>query len=382
MKGEHRHQGGLALSGGGIRAAVFHLGALTRLAQQSLLEDIAFLSTVSGGSLAIALVRACSDNSWPGSNVFLEHTIPTARRLLTTVNLKYAYLRRSILSTSALRCGRAAALAGALHDGWSVTDLLSDMPDNPRWIINATCYQTGKNWRFMKKRMGDYATGYVASPRLPIAQAVAASSAVPGLVGSLKLTTSNFEWFIYDKTGTPQPHTPQFRTFTLWDGGVYDNLGVEALFKPSGNYRDGFDFLIVSDASAPLKADTRRLRAPRRLLHIATDQVRSLRARAVVSHLQRDAGTGVYLKMGNTEERIYREANRPAMAERVTTNSLRAEEVREATSIGTTLRRSTEHDYDLLFAHGYQVADATLSAYCSGLFRPVPLAISHSMWSD
>ena len=251
---------------------------------------------------------------------------------------------------------------------------MSDLPDNPRWIINATCYETGKNWRFMKKRMGDYVTGYVSSPRLPIAQAVAASSAVPGLVGSLKLDTGGFEWFAYDRAGTPRPHAPRFRTLTLWDGGVYDNLGVEALFKPAGAYRAGFDFLIVSDASAPLELETRTLRAPLRLLDVATDQVRGLRARAVVSHLRCNPGTGVYLKMGNTQEHIYREANRPAMAERIVGDSLRASEVQEAANIGTTLRRCTIREYDLLFSHGHQVADATLSAYCGAIFEPTPLA--------
>ena len=363
---------GLALSGGGVRATVFHLGALARLARQSLIENITFLSTVSGGSLAVALVWACSGNVWPGSDAFLRCTIPTARRLLTAHGLNRAYLQYMLLFPWVFRHGRAGALAGALQDRWSVGGLLSDLPDNPRWIINATCYETGKNWRFMKKRMGDYVIGYVASPQLPIALAVAASSAVPGLVGSLKLHTSRFEWFAFDKMHTPRRHAPRFRTLTLWDGGVYDNLGVEALFKPAGAYRDGFDFLIVSDASAPLEAETRKFRAPLRLLNIATDQVRGLRARAVVSHLQRNPGAGVYLKIGNTEERIYREAKCPAMVEHIPDNSLRASEVQEAASFGTTLRRCTRREYDLLFAHGHQVADATLSAYCGDIFQPTP----------
>ena len=368
---------GLALSGGGIRATVFHLGALARLARQALLENISFLSTVSGGSLAVALVRACSGNCWPTSEVYLQDTIQTSRRVLTSRGLDHACLRRMLLSPWTLRNGRAAALAAALQDCWSVSDLLLDLPDNPRWIINATCYESGKNWRFQKKRMGDYITGYVDSPRLPIALAVAASSAVPGLVGALKIETGQFGWFSYDKSRTPQPQSPEFRTITLWDGGVYDNLGVEALFKPSGAYRDGFDFLIVSDASASLEPETRPFRAPRRLLDISTDQVRGLRARAVVSHLQRNPGTGAYLKIGNTEERIYREANLPAMAEQITEDSLSASEVREAAAIRTTLRRFTPSEYDLLFAHGHQVADATLSAYCGGLFEPAPIAIPH-----
>ena len=191
-------------------------------------------------------------------------------------------------------------------------------------------------------------------------------------MGSLKLDTGGFEWFAYDRAGTPRPHAPRFRTLTLWDGGVYDNLGVEALFKPAGAYRAGFDFLIVSDASAPLELETRTLRAPLRLLDVATDQVRGLRARAVVSHLRCNPGTGVYLKMGNTQEHIYREANRPAMAERIVGDSLRASEVQEAANIGTTLRRCTIREYDLLFSHGHQVADATLSGLLWSHFRADP----------
>ena len=361
----------LALSGGGVRATVFHLGLLARLARQSLIESITFLSTVSGGSLAVALVWACSGSAWPSSDALLRSTIPAARRLLTAHGLHRAYLR-TLLSPSVLRNGRAAALAQALRSRWSVGGSLSDLPDNPRWIINATCYESGKNWRFMKKRMGDYVVGYVASPQLPIALAVAASSAVPALVGFLKLHTNRFEWFAFDETQTPQPYTPRFPTFTLWDGGVYDNLGVEALFKPAGGYRDGFDFLIVSDASARHPAEPRNLRAPLRLLNIATDQIRGLRARAVVSHLQRNPGVGVYLRTGNTEEHIYRDAKRSAMVKKVRPDSLGSSEVEEAASFSTTLRKCTRQEYDLLFAHGYQVADATLSAYCGDNFQPTP----------
>ena len=368
----------LALSGGGVRATVFHLGVLARLARQSLIENISFLSTVSGGSLAVALVWACSGSVWPGSDAFLRRTIPTARRLLTAHGLQRAYLRYSILYPWVLRHGRASALAAALRDRWSVSGLLSDLPDNPRWIINATCYETGKNWRFMKKRMGDYVMGYVGSPQLPIKLAVAASSAVPGLVGSLKLRTKRFEWFAFDDAHKPRQHTPRFPTVTLWDGGVYDNLGVEALFKPTGAFRDGFDFLIVSDASARHGTDTRKLRAPLRLLNIATDQVRGIRARAVVSHLQENPGAGVYLRIGNTEERIYRKANRPALVEHIRDDSLRVRDVQEAASFGTTLRKCTRREYDLLLAHGHQVADATLSAYCGDIFQPTPLSFNRA----
>ena len=47
---------GLALSGGGFRASVFHIGVLTFLAEKKQLENISYISTVSGGSLLIGLI--------------------------------------------------------------------------------------------------------------------------------------------------------------------------------------------------------------------------------------------------------------------------------------------------------------------------------------
>src|SRR5204862_4011548 len=46
-----RQRVGLALSGGGHRAAFFHLGALARLAELNRLRSIRVISTVSGGSI-------------------------------------------------------------------------------------------------------------------------------------------------------------------------------------------------------------------------------------------------------------------------------------------------------------------------------------------
>ncbi|NJN47953.1 MAG: hypothetical protein HC808_17390 [Candidatus Competibacteraceae bacterium] len=42
---------GLALSGGGFRAALFHVGILAKLAELDVLKQVAFISTVSGGSI-------------------------------------------------------------------------------------------------------------------------------------------------------------------------------------------------------------------------------------------------------------------------------------------------------------------------------------------
>ena len=49
---------GLSLSGGGFRAALFHLGALRRLNELGLLHQLDSISSVSGGSIISAFL-AC-----------------------------------------------------------------------------------------------------------------------------------------------------------------------------------------------------------------------------------------------------------------------------------------------------------------------------------
>ena len=84
----------LALSGGGFRATVFHLGVLARLAQENRLEEVSLLSTVSGGSLCVGLVLAQSQSAWPTSRQLIETVVPGARALLTRKDFGGSYIRR------------------------------------------------------------------------------------------------------------------------------------------------------------------------------------------------------------------------------------------------------------------------------------------------
>src|SRR5437763_5968466 len=45
---------GLALSGGGFRAAIFHLGVIRRLEELGIMKDVDAISSVSGGSIIAA----------------------------------------------------------------------------------------------------------------------------------------------------------------------------------------------------------------------------------------------------------------------------------------------------------------------------------------
>jgi NTE family protein len=62
-----RRKIGIALSGGGIRATIFHLGVLKWMAENSMLEDIVRISSVSGASLCIGLIYSHNNLRWPTS---------------------------------------------------------------------------------------------------------------------------------------------------------------------------------------------------------------------------------------------------------------------------------------------------------------------------
>ena len=347
----------LALSGGGIRAAVFHCGVLERLSLDRLLEQTRFVSTVSGGSLFTGLIVCRNGHKWPSSEEYLDSVLPQVIECLTTAALQRSYVWRSVVLPWRLAQGRAEVMAKQLETEWGISGTLQDIPATPRWFINATCYETGKNWRFSQSRMGDYLTGYVLTPSVTIADAIAASAAFPGLIGPLTIRSSRYQWHRYED-GEPIPTTTPVKRYELWDGGVYDNLGVEPLFKSGDGFREGIDLLLVSDASAVLSMDPRSVKERAlRLVDIATDQVRGLRARAVVTEFMRRKGSGAYFRMGKTVEQIYAAVEQPApMGE-----YLSEKDVKQAATFPTTLRRLTVREFMRLRQHGFEVANATLA---------------------
>ena len=369
---------GIALSGGGVRATVFHLGVLARLAHDGLLESISFISSVSGGSLAAGLVYSTSGYAWPGSRDYLSEVLPTIQGKLTSATLQWSYIWRSVVLPWRLVRGRAHVLAGVIEQQWGIRGTLSQLPATPRWAINATCYETGKNWRFSQPRMGDYASHYVVNPKFPLADAIAASAALPGLIGPLVIHTTDYEWHAFQAKEEFAPVAARAKRYELWDGGVYDNLGLEPLYKPSDGLRSGVDFIIVSDASAPLEYTSRTLSGALkpghralRLIDVATDQVRALRARSVVAEFARNSCRGVYLRIGNTSDAIYTAAEQrtPRL------DFLGRPTVKTIARMKTTLRRLEIQEYEVLLRHGFEVADATLSSRQPNWFLPMEYAL-------
>ena len=366
---------GIALSGGGFRAAVFHLGVLGRLAEDGLLEKITHISTVSGGTLVTGLIYSIAGNKWPTSDFYLNKCLVRTRHYLTRTDIQRGALLSGGFRPKDLIHRRAKLISRSMQDYWGISGSLNDIPLEPRWVLNATTYESGKNWRFIpQRRMGDYVVNYVEKPCIPLTDAMAASAAYPSLIGPLVLNTKKFSWFKFEG-GKQIPTQPRFKRLHLWDGGVYDNLGVEALFKiqDKDTYQDDSNFLIVSDASNAIEIKKHSIwfwKRAYRLMTAAIDQVRSLRARVLINHFETHINSGVYLKIGNTGRKILAAVGiEKESIDELAKNSLSLKDAEAAEEFKTTLRKLTEAEYDLLYRHGWEVANFTLQARCPNLFQ-------------
>lgn len=381
----------LALSGGGFRASVFHLGVLARLAKENRLEDIVLLSTVSGGSLITGMIYASNGFTWPGSKDFLLKVVPKAFDAFTNQDMQGSLIRRALGTFWTLLETRAGDLSALMQKNWGVTAKLSSLPPHPRWMINATCYETGKNWRFERFRMGDYLFGYTNDTDFPLSDAMAASAGFPGLIGGLVLKTTGKDWFTYESKVDPTrevenqseevhwnkvPITPRYPAVHLWDGGAYDNHGLEGIHDFQTGWSKKFGFLIVSDAAGQSGEASFKRGVPA-LMRLATGimmaQVRSLRSRAILERIiNHPEDQGVFLKMGNSCEYILKSAQKSDLIEQYRQGMLTLEDVRLASTFPTVIRKLTPVEFEALFHHGYEIADTTLSCWYPDQFHHVP----------
>lgn len=282
---EPEHGIALCLSGGGYRAMLFHLGSIQRLHEVGLLPKLKRISSVSGGSitagmLAFSWTKLMASNS---AESFRELVADPIRQLAShTIDAV------SIISGALLPGSIADKVVNQYKKHLFGDATLQDLPDAPRFVINATNVQTGSLWRFSKPYMGDWQVGLVSNPQTPLAVAVAASSAFPPVLSPLEL---DLEGVQYDDTKAPY-HSPPYTTrVILTDGGVYDNLGLETAWKR-------YDTILVSDGGGKMGADPEPkddwVRHSKRILDLIDNQVRSLRKRQVIDSFENHARKGTY----------------------------------------------------------------------------------------
>ena len=392
---------GLVLSGGGIRAMAFHAGVLRHMAEQGELEQVTHLSTVSGGSLVVGLIMQLAGGKWPSSEDYLANVAPRLSFLLTRHRQPLSYAFRCLIvgdlpgATASLRQTfslqdvifatgffllsrpwawgeRLHSLARAYRHCWGVTTTLGELAPVPEWTINGTSAEYGVRFRFKHNLMGDYKVGYALCSHIPLAEAMAVSSAVPGIFGPYRLPTPQGEWFEWSPSlaqeihaGCAKPKSLEFDWLDLYDGGVYDNLGLEPFFD-CGTQRLKQDLaishLVVSDAGKPLgpRHLGNRMRSAMRVYDIASNQSRALRVRALSNYLQGGVNRGSYFMIGTDPYALLKQYRPEASQEGLT---LSAEDRHAAADYPTHLSRMPAEDFRRVEQHGYETALANELAF-------------------
>jgi NTE family protein len=287
---EIKPEGGtaLCLSGGGYRAMLFHVGVLWRLYETGLLQTVKRISSVSGGSITAGMLAL----KWR------QLSFVPARLLSDFVPLVVSPIRvladetidADAIFWGAVLPGRVSDQVAKAYDTHLFKGAtLQDLPDEPRFVLNATNVQSGAVWRFMKPYMRDYRVGEVKNPKISLAQAVAASSAFPPVLSpfEMRLDADAFT----PKSGQDLQRKPFTTHVFLTDGGVYDNLGLETAWKR-------YETVLVSDGGGKLQPEEEPksdwARHAYRVLDLIDNQVRSLRKRQVIDSYKSGVRKGAY----------------------------------------------------------------------------------------
>ncbi|HSJ16802.1 MAG TPA: patatin-like phospholipase family protein [Solirubrobacterales bacterium] len=323
---------GLALSGGGFRAAFFHIGVLARMAEMGLLRHVEVISTVSGGSIVGALYYlhvkrlletkpdaeiADADYADIVAAIVDQFFAGTQRNLRART---FADLRHNVKMNR--RTYSRSDRIGELYDEFFYSDFRErhDEPiemrelkigefdpeaDNPSrsakvpiLLLNATVLNDGHAWRFEAARMGEPGRGPGAAavdPNMVLRRAPSYADIVPH--------QQDFPLGIAVAASACFPAFPPLAISDLYpsvrvqlvDGGVFDNQGVWGLYQAKCSH------LVVSDGSG-LMADADNppgsvVGALFRDFAIQADRIRDVQLsfieedpRAAVVHLRRGLG--------------------------------------------------------------------------------------------
>ncbi len=343
----------LCLSGGGYRAALFHLGALLRLSERGLLRGVELFSAVSGGSIVSSWL-ACryldlrregeSFADWTDRSDFRNDVVEPFRSVVSRDIRTGAVLKTLWRNWLAPRA-RVDRLQQA-YRRFLGERTLADLPSQPRFVFCATDLTFGVNWEFSRQRVGDYLAGYLREHRdIPLALAVAASSSFPPVFGPLSIDAGSADFRRGSYRGADADALRG--AVELTDGGVYDNLGLEPALR---HYRE----ILVSDAGAPFAFTPGRhyLRRLLRYTQVIGNQAAALRKRLLFTTLARGID-GAYWNLTDRSD---------AGAHGYSPGLIRDVLAR----VRTDLDRFDAAEFEVLVNHGYFACENGLAGHSGG----------------
>lgn len=250
----------LCLSGGGYRAAAFHLGAMAylyhlRFQGRPLLENVKALSTVSGGTITgvVYALKSRQGHSFPEIYTFLKDrllSLDLVREGLNKLNVD------AIWDNPAKRKNLINAFA-EIYDreftGGETFDIFEHMQGThlEEVMFNATEFSRGLIFRFQNDgRFGNY--------YYPVRKTIGGEVKLSDIIAASSCFTGGFEpieWpgdFIHEEALELKEEAPLMPVLGLMDGGIYDNQGVDSILRSEERVgAEPYDLILVSDVTSP-----------------------------------------------------------------------------------------------------------------------------------
>lgn len=268
---------GLALSGGGYRAAAYHIGTLRALRRLGVLDKVDIISSVSGGSITSAYYALNKENHAGFERnliMKLQQGVMSHVWLLLAGIILGDVLFSTLMGSLISYCFGSTGLFFGVslitfvscavyvflqwYNLMPISDMigkefdkvffrnktLADLPSVPLLTINATNMATNLPFNFSKDYMGEFAytvgnESIFDAGQFPISQAVMASSCVPYGFTPIKIDK---RFLLRDYSECDNNPGPPL----LIDGGIYDNQGAHKLSVAKSRFHS--DLIIVSDA--------------------------------------------------------------------------------------------------------------------------------------
>lgn len=346
---------GLALSGGGSRAALFHLGAVRRLNEVGILSRVDTISSVSGGSiLAAHLAKTMTPWPAPGSTFArFDDLIAGPFEDFCRRNIRTAPVAKRILFpwNWPREPTQVAALA-SLFDRYLNGSRLAELPaTGPRFVFCASDNAFGINWTMSRERVGSYLAGYAQTPSdWTVGRAVAASACFPPVFDPMPIDLDPALFHDSDYEGPRETYEKLIGGLRLSDGGLYDNLALEPIWKNK-------EVVIASDGGGTFdaEADKGLFWRVKRYTTIMGRQATALRKRWLIASFIKKVMAGAYFGIGG-DVANYQTGGRGYPPDLV--HSLIAE-------VRTDLDAFSKEEAQVLENHGYLLADAAITRHLS-----------------
>jgi NTE family protein len=324
---------------------LFHVGALKRLNDAGRLTQLARVSSVSGGSITAAtLALHWAELGWHDEVAAnFDALITEPIRALAGHTIDVSAVVEGMLPFASV----GERVAHAYREHLFADATLQHLPraPAPQFVLNATNLESGALFRFTRSYAADWRVGTIDSPAIPLADAVAASSAFPPVLSPFELDLRDATW----KTAPGNElTTPEYRgKIGLSDGGVYDNLGLETVWKRCRT-------VLVSDGGGhmPDDSDPPHLWPLQtlRVLKVIDNQVRDLRKRQTVGSF------GLKLRQGG----YWGVRSHVADYQLADPLDFPAAEGQRLAALPTRLAKLDDHDQQQLINWGYVICDTAL----------------------